>query len=131
FVLGAAEENPTTFTVRDWHPETGRVIWKKEHLAEDDRFINGFWAVNVRAAGNYRITLRRFPEDDPKAIGATSARIRIGEREETISLDPEDVTAEFELKLPAGPALLHSWLTDGETGMERGAYFVEVLRLVE
>ena len=42
FTLGADEDNPTTLTVRDWHPEKGPVIWKKAQLAEDDRFINGF-----------------------------------------------------------------------------------------
>ena len=71
FVLGADEENPTSFSVRDWHPTEGRVIWKKPQLAEDDRFINGFWPVEVRSSGSYRIILRRFPEDKPKAMGAT------------------------------------------------------------
>lgn len=129
FTLGADEENPTAFTVRDWHPVDGRVIWKKPQLAEDDRFLNGFWAVEVRVPGRYQFTLRRFPEDEPAAIGAKSARLRIGETEKTIPLGPGDVTAKIEFDLPAGPALLQTWLTDDQTGKERGAYFVEVLRL--
>ena len=128
FVLGAEEENPTAFTVRDWHPAEGRVIWKKPQLAEDDRFLNGFWAVEVKKAGRYRVTLRRFPADEPAAIGANSARLRIGDIEKTVALDPDDIIAEFELDLPTGPALLQTWLTDAKTGRERGAYFVEVIR---
>lgn len=128
FVLGAEEENPTVFTVRDWHPVEGRVIWKKPQLADDDRILNGFWAVEVKTAGRYRITLRRFPEDEPVAIGARSARIQIGDIEKTTPLDPADATAVFELDLSAGPALLQTWLTDARTGTDRGAYFVEVLR---
>lgn len=129
FVLGAGEENPTAFTVRDWHPVEGRVIWKKAQLAEDNRFLNGFWAVDVKRAGHYRITLRRFPEDEPAAIGANSARIQIGEVEETLPLDPTDDVAVFTLDLPAGPAVLQTWLTDAGTGKERGAYFVEATRV--
>ena len=78
FQIGNEEENPTTFTVRDWHPESGAVIWKKEHLVDDERFINGFWAIEAMQAGRYRFRLGRHELENPEAIGADKATLQIG-----------------------------------------------------
>ncbi len=131
FYLGAEEEPDTTFTVRDWHPTEGRVIWKKTQLSDDHLYINGFWAIDVRTAGRYKITLTRHPHDDLKPIGASKARLRIGETEHVIDLEPESAEAVFELDLPAGPAILQTWLTDAKTGKERGAYYVSASKQKE
>ncbi|MCP4787687.1 MAG: arylsulfatase [Fuerstiella sp.] len=127
FRLGAAEENPTLLTVRDWHPTEGNVIWKQEHLGDDTLDINGFWAVNVVQAGRYSFRLSRFPDDAPQAMRATRAILRIGDQELERILDGNETSVTFELDLPQGPGLLQSWLSDRETGV-RGAYFVQVER---
>ena len=81
FQLGAAEENPTLLTGRDWHPTEGSVIWKQEQLGDDKLAINGFWAVEVVQTGRYSIRLSRFPDDAPQAMRASRAVLRIGEQE--------------------------------------------------
>ena len=130
FQLGAAEENPTLLTVRDWHPSEGNVIWKQEQLGDDTLTINGFWAVNVVKAGRYSIRLSRFPDDALQAMRATKAILRIGEQELERKLDGDESSVTFEVDLPQGHGLLKTWLGDKETGV-RGAYFVQVERKSE
>ncbi|TWU55597.1 arylsulfatase [Rubripirellula reticaptiva] len=126
FQLGVAEENPTRLTVRDWHPTDGNVIWKQEQLGDNGLVINGFWAVHAVRAGRYRISLSRFPSDAPAAMGASEARLEIGEIDETQTIDPSDSSATFDIELPAGDAVMQSWLTDAQTNLRRGAYFADI-----
>ena len=126
FQLGMAEENPTRFTVRDWHPTEGNVIWKQEQLGDDALAINGFWAVNVVRSGRYAVRLSRFPDDATAPMRASEAKLSIGGQEISKKVDPVDTSVTFELDLPKGHALLQSWLTDAQTGKIRGAYFVQV-----
>jgi uncharacterized sulfatase len=125
FQLGASEENPTRFTVRDWHPTEGNVIWKQQQLGDDSLAINGFWAINVVQAGRYSIRLSRFPDDAPEAIRATKAVLKVGDQEHKKKLQGDETSVTFMLDLPRGPATLQSWLTD-KAGVVRGAYFVHV-----
>ncbi len=131
FWVGAPEEPVTRITVRDWHPTVGNVIWKPEQLADESLSINGFWALEVRAEGRYEFVLSRFPHDDPKPIGADQARIRLGEFKQQILLQPGDSRAVFRVDLEPGPMKLETWFANTEAGVERGAYFVAVSRLLE
>ncbi|TWU54688.1 Arylsulfatase [Rubripirellula tenax] len=126
FQIGVAEENPTRLTVRDWHPTDGNVIWKQEQLGDDLLEINGFWAVNVVRAGRYQVRLSRFPTDAPAPMGATNARIRIGDIDAAQSINSDDTSVLFDVELPAGNALLQSWLSDDRTSTRRGAYFADI-----
>lgn len=129
FQLGGPE-NPTLMTVRDWHPvgepPANRVIWKQEQLADNSIFIQGFWAVDVEQEGMYSIRLSRHPEDAPAAMGASVARLQIGDSVAEKRIAPEDETVTFEVLLPVGHARIQAWLEDATTGGRRGAYFVEV-----
>lgn len=125
FHLGADEENPTRFTVRDWHPTEGNVIWKQSQLGDDALAINGFWAVNVVNGGRYSIRLSRFPDDAPGAMRAVRAVLKIGDQRLERELQGNESSVTFTLDLPQGPTILQSWLTDKE-GAVRGAYFVQV-----
>lgn len=124
FVIGAAEENPTVFTVRDWHPEVGRVIWEAEQLTDDNLVINGFWAIEAIRAGRYAIQMSRFPLVAEKPMGVSEARIRLGDMTQSRPLKPTDDSVTFEMMLSTGPTLLRTWLKDAATGRERGAYFI-------
>lgn len=124
FLIGAPEENPTLFTVRDWHPTEGRVIWKPEQLSDDTLFINGFWAVEVVRPGRYAIRLSRYPQDAEKAMGASEARLKFGDIEQTKTIAPDADAVTFEFELKEGPALLQTWLKDAASGRERGAYHI-------
>jgi uncharacterized sulfatase len=130
FQLGAADENSTLLTVRDWHPTAGNVIWRQQQLGDETIAINGFWAVNVVQGGPYAIRLSRFPDDAPRAMHATRAILRIGKQEWQRNLSGNETSVTFELDLPQGHALLRSWLYD-QNSTARGAYFVHVTRLSE
>jgi uncharacterized sulfatase len=131
FQLGMAEENPTRFTVRDWHPTEGNVIWKQEQLGDDSLLINGFWAVHVVRSGRYAVRLSRFPDDAMAPMRASEAKLSIGDQEMSKKIGPHETAVTFEMDLPKGHALLQSWLTDAKTGSGRGAYFVRVEFLEE
>ena len=128
FQLGDERENPTVLTVRDWHPTKGNVIWKQGQLADNTLAINGFWAVNVTNPGRYAIRLARFPDDSPASMGATKAVLRIGDQKLEQQLSEDDRSVTFEMELPAGPAILQSWLSNDD-GVVRGAYFVSAEKL--
>ncbi|MEE3052785.1 MAG: arylsulfatase [Planctomycetota bacterium] len=126
-VLGNPAENPANLTCHDWHTNNGPVPWNHGHIRKGP-VANGFWAVNFEKAGQYEITLRRWPEQEKKKIGAVKARIRIGPLEKSQDVNPEENGSIFKLEVPAGKARLQTWLqrTDGKTC---GAYFVEIRRV--
>ncbi len=126
FFIGSPKENPTRFTTRDWHHTDGGVIWKMSLVEDDSVFVNGFWAMDAQQEGRYNIRLSRFPKDAEQPIGASKARIRLGEYAEEKDLQPTDAFVDFEMELPRGETLLQTWFTDAETQRERGAYYVWV-----
>ncbi|QEG00228.1 Arylsulfatase precursor [Stieleria maiorica] len=128
FQIGAAEENPTLLTVRDWHPTNGNVIWKQDQLGDDALTINGFWAIHVVTAGRYTIRLSRFPDDAPAPMGADRAVLKIGDKQWSKRLGGDETSVTFNVELPQGPAILSTFLTD-QQGEVRGAYFVHAERL--
>ena len=98
-------------------------------------------------AGTYRIELRRWPREvdlpinaayqDPKpnreevqgkAISAVRAKLKIAGVEQELPIASEDKAAVFTVKLPRGPAELHTWFY-GQDGTQRGAYFAYVERV--
>ena len=125
FQIGGPEENPTAFTVRDWHPTEGQVIWQPEQLSDDRLFINGYWAIEVMRAGRYAIRLSRHPRDAEKPMGAIAARLRLGNVEQRQDLDPANSSVTFEMDLQPGALQLQTWIKDAANGNERGAYLVQ------
>jgi hypothetical protein len=125
--LGNDAENPANLTCHDWHTNNGPVPWNHGHIRRGP-VANGFWAVNVEKPGKYEFTLRRWPSEEGKALGATAARIRIGKIEKSQPADAEKPSVTFRLELPAGQTRLQTWL-DRKDGKACGAYFVEVRRL--
>lgn len=123
FHLGG-EENPTRFTVRDWHPTQGGVVWQQDQLGDDEFFINGFWEVDVKKQGRYKIRLTRFSDDAPAPMRASSVRLQLGDQDVTQKVTADAVEATFELALPQGHARLQAWIEDAKSGRERGAFFV-------
>ena len=146
-VLGSEAENPTRLTCHDWHGEGGAEATWNQRAIRMGPAANGFWAVEVARAGEYRVELRRWPKEvdlpitaayrDPKpnrekapgkAISVVKARLKIGGIDESGAVESGDKAAVFNVRLPAGPAELQSWFY-GPDGAERGAYFVYVERL--
>ena len=124
-VLGAAGESPAQLTCHDWHSEN--VPWNQGAVSRDPE-ANGVWAVEVAEAGRYAFTLRMRPAPLKYEIPRGTARIRLGEVESEVAIADEMTAVRIEADVPAGPAMLQTWLESAE-GASRGAYFVEVERV--
>ena len=147
-IVGHKAEPVSVLTAHDWHT-TKSPPWNQNHIREG-RVDNGWWAIDVARAGNYRLRLYRYPpeaklpldaeapegDDIPNGtaylpgvnIAPVSARCSVGGEE--IEAEPlrEEHYLEFEVKLSAGPTQLQTWVTD-KAGVERGAYYVTVERV--
>ncbi len=145
-VIGDAKEPLSTLTAHDWHGGDAEKVWNQRSIRRGP-MANGFWAIETARSGRYRFELRRWPREldlplnapftdsEPNrektpgvAIPIVKARIQLGGQDRTAAVKPSDVAAVFELRLPAGPFELRTWLTSPD-GTERGAYYVYAQRL--
>ena len=124
--IGGAQ-NPTHLMSHDWHTEDKGTPWHQNHV-RNGYVSNGPWAVDVAVPGRYRVTLRRWPAAEDRAMGCVRASIELGAVRVQKELQATDREAAFEVELPAGPALLLTTLRR-QDGKEHGAYFAEVERI--
>ncbi|MEW4528703.1 arylsulfatase [Maioricimonas sp. JC845] len=126
-VLGADEANPTNFTCHDWHAPQQQVPWHHGMIARNPE-ANGYWMVEVREPGTYEFRLRMRPSSIVYGLPAGTAKVRVGDVEETAPVEANAPYASVTIELDAGPEKLQTWL-DGEDGTSRGAFFVEARRV--
>lgn len=128
-VLGSEKSNPVELNCHDWHPTENHVPWNQsgQEGVKGDPWVNGWWAVEVERPGRYELTLRTRPNGVPHPLGATKAKVKIGDSEQQADVSSDSTEATFVVDLKPGPARLQTWL-EGE-GRSRGAYFVEVRRV--
>lgn len=126
--IGSGAEPRTQLHPHDWHVTSQKMSsWHQNHVRRG-HLGNGYWALRVVRAGDYEITLRRWPEHVGGPLEATEARIRIGGIDERRAVENDANQAVFRVRLRAGRTRLQTWLTTPD-GEERGAYFVYVRRL--
>lgn len=133
-VIGSNQQNPARLTCFEWHSSRH---WWQDSVREASPG-NGFWAIDVAQAGNYEITLRRWPEElnlpitaatnGAKAIDTTQARIKIGSVDQTMRIPPGASEVTFPVRLTAGKARLATWLLD-KKGNACGAYYASLKRV--
>jgi arylsulfatase B len=166
--LGDPRAGTVCLTAHDWRRDPGpERITAPEAAGDDVRAVwnqalvrlgvaqRGYWEVEVRRAGTYRIELRRWPREadlalsagipgEPKPyhdieggygggralpIGRTG--VKIGEARAEAEVDPRATAAVFWIDLPAGVTTLEAWFggaagaAEGETP-EVGAYYAYV-----
>lgn len=134
--IGGAEPE-TRLNVMDLHTggTPAGLPWHQTMILKGPH-VRGYWAIETRKAGTYRIRCYRWPEEsgmkltdapnDGKAWPIAKARLKIGEIERTIDLLPGDTYAEFEIGLETGPARFQADFLDS-VGQELGtAYFVAI-----
>lgn len=148
--LGHPAENPARLTSHDWIT-TGSTPWNQSHIrrAMTGPGNTGFWNVQVHEAGDYRIRLRRWPEESGVAIdaslapgaevpGAKAFRVTPGQKiqpnKATLKIfdvsaetdvKPGDLEAVFEVSLPKGKTRMTA-LFQSADGSEHGAYYAYV-----
>ena len=128
-VVGSDIENPTDLTSQQWVMRDGSPPWARGHVVK--RMIaNGPWWLDVAKAGNYRISLSRWPAYTNRPIESKAASIEIAGQTLTKVIEQPDqtVTADFQVELPAGPTELMTSLTTAD-GTPHGAYFATVERI--
>ena len=121
-VLGSPEANPTTLTCHDWHGP--QVPWNQGHIIRRLK-ANGFWVVEISRNGRYEFTLRERPAVAKHPMPGGTARLKIGNLEQTTPVEAGTTGVKIILDLEAGKTRLQTWLTE-PGGDTRGAYFVEV-----
>lgn len=126
--LGSDAQNPTQLCCHDWHKEDNSRIPVMQTEVASDPLQNGFWAVNVTRPGTYEFTLRMRPAGVIHSLPPGTARLQLGNVQASAPIQPGDIKAVIRKELPAGPAMLQTWL-EGANGESRGAYYVDVKRV--
>ncbi len=145
--------NPVTLTCHDWIAD-GSTPWNQRHIrnAEKKPGNTGFWAVDVKRAGEYTVELRRWPKESGATItaelkagadvpgvtpfravpgkffGATKAHLKLGGKELTLPVKPGDKSVTFKLKLKPGRDELWAKFTDAD-GVPMGAFYAYVTKV--
>ena len=152
--VGSDAENPTLLSPADW----ADVFLDQSSQVRQGLSANGLWNIQVDRGGDYEIRLRRWPEESHLALGAAdppaemrqdanpvvgrgpsesvpgkalpiaSARLRVGDQEQAIDVDPADQAAVFNLRLQPGRTQFQTWFYGPQGGELCGAYYVYVRR---
>ena len=151
--LGHEGEGPVWLTSHDWIAKES-TPWNQSLVREalDTPGATGYWNVNVVAAGEYEIRLRRWPAeadmaiDAPlppaadvpgesafrtspgKAVPAVKASVQIGEVMAESPVRPGAKEVLLRMELPAGNARMTALLTTRE-GETVGAYYAYAKKL--
>ncbi len=149
----APSANPVTLTCHDWIAD-GSTPWNQRHIrnAEKKPGNTGFWAVDVKSAGEYSVELRRWPREADRAIiadleagadvpgvkafraapgqpfAAANAHLKLGGKELTLPVKEGAKSVTFRLKLKPGRDELWGKFTD-EAGTPMGAFYAYVTQL--
>ncbi len=145
--------NPVTLTCHDWIAD-GSTPWNQRHIrnAEKKSSNTGFWAIDVKTAGEYTVELRRWPKEADTAISsslpagsdvpgvrpfraapgklfdAVKAHLKIGGKELTLPVKPDAKSVTFKLRLQPGRDELWAKFTDAES-LPMGAFYAYVTKL--
>lgn len=134
-------------TAYDWY--WGKRVFNWPHLRAGDTG-NGKYKIIFEAAGTYRITLMRWPEEakagiregvpaftpfDPllgdleegKALDIRQAKIMLGDQQAIKPVGEDAVAVTFEMDVRKGDTFLQTWFIDSK-GTEFGAYYVYLKR---
>ncbi len=144
-IVGSDHENPSLLTACEWQD----VFVDQQKQVRNGRHCNGYWHIDVAKEGTYQFDLRRWPEeskldlraacpetelfdghlDKGVALPIARARILVDRRHYECQIEQGAESATFELALPAGRTLLHTWFDDDRGEPVCGAYYVQVTRL--
>jgi len=126
--VGTPQENPSRFTCMDWHaPTLQEIPWNQGQINALPA-VNGWWMIEVAAAGRYAVTLRHKPAEAAFPLQATRARVKLGAVEATAPVPAGATHVTLLLDVPAGPARFETALLDERTGTSRGAFYIEIER---
>jgi hypothetical protein len=143
FVVNPAKQREVKITPQNLLGD--EVAYNQRHV-RSAMPINGWTVIDVETPGRYRISLRRWPKEADAAIRATvppvpmhpsthsmrpvscravnavSARLKVGEFDETVPVNEADKEIVFEVDLAEGEQRIQTWF-NVENGDSIAAYF--------
>lgn len=149
FHLGKATGERYTLTEHDLLNNDQRVAWNQGHIRAG-RGTQGYWPIQIEAAGKYRFDLRRWPEEsglkilDPApegdaipqgkaykagtALSFKAANISIGGQQAEAKVHPDSAAVQFTLELSPGQYQLSANFID-EADQASSCYYIYAERL--
>lgn len=142
-IIGSELEPISRLTTHDWHGE--QCAWN-QGLVREGLVCNGYWVIEVAKDGKYSFELCRWCKEEDrsmtegipgdikdwyhggKALNLKEARIRVGNQEQTKSIDTHAKGVEFIFGLKAGITDIQTFLSD-DKGVDIGAYYVYAKKL--
>lgn len=144
-VIGNDAENPMMITACEWL----NVFVDQQMQVRRGVEKNGVWHVIVNQAGKYEFKLRRWPRESGLALRDSMAstivtdgryvkgspldihvaRIRVGEKEKSKSIERSDQSAAFIFDLEKGENSIETWFHNGKDEPICGAYYVYIRRI--
>ncbi len=153
-IIGSEAQNQVTLSSQFWHGD--HVPYNQQHV-RNGMNANGFWDIDIAKSGHYEVTLSRWPQELDLAINEVVpkpepdttrffrddklrnlpskelhfqlARLKVGQFDQTIGINPGDKEVAFEVHLEKGKHFLKSWLIDEQMDSV-GAYYVS-MRLLD
>ncbi len=136
--LGADQENPVELTSSDWQDTYADNAGHVRNAAGGPQ--GAPWNVNVERAGEYRISVRRWPFETDAALDGNvappgrvlpiaRAKLKVAGAEYSENAAVGAREARFTVKLPAGRTQLHAWFQDAAGADLCGAFYARVQRL--
>ncbi|MBI4657750.1 MAG: arylsulfatase [Verrucomicrobia bacterium] len=136
--LGAEKQPLVTLTSSDWQDVYADNAGHVRQAAGGPR--GGHWNVRVERAGEYEISLRRWPAeldtaltalngDGSRALPITGAKLTVGGQELSEKASPGAKEIKFQTRLPVGPIRLQGWFSDDKGSDLCGAFYATVRRL--
>ena len=142
--LGSTRANPVQLSPCDWVD----VFFDQQAQVRRTK-KNGTWSLLVEHAGDYEVSLRRWPleAEAPLAAGmpayqgvdgkfaaseafpVASAELKIGAVHRQKPVASDDTVVTFPVTLPRGPVSLQTWFRDDAGREIAGAYYVSVRAL--
>ena len=144
--IGNDVEKETRLTCHDWH---GRLTAWSQSTIRKGLICNGYWVLDFLKEGKYQFELRRWPREENRALNdgkdkeelkpyhqpnsyfggvaldIKTAKIRVGYKEKSQNVKPNDRAVSFNLIVKKGLTHLKTWFRL-ENGKELGAYYVYI-----
>ena len=149
-IVGSDQENPVILSSMDWHGTSG--VWFQPHVLSGLK-KSGYWLFNVEREGTYEIALHRWPVefDNPivagcpkfdrepgnryskgwpegRALPIRFAQLKIGDFDQTKSVDEQATSVTFEVRLEKGETRMDTYFTDKDREMLCSAYYTSIKR---
>ena len=140
-IIGSPKANPARLTAMDVHTTKdiagGKTVWNQKGV-QQGAHNRGVWELTVAEAGDYRISLQRWPSesglrfrDTPhkaRAAEYREARIQIADHQLTQPIDSNSQSVDFHVRLKTGPTQLDAVLIESDDSITT-AYFVTIEHL--